>query len=201
MAAVGFSHIRSVVASVLAVSAASSALQIPGPGPLTVHVAHSISQPTGAPSSANLDGDRAPAADASPPQTTTFIPPPWPGARWRTVDAVELFRRAPAPTVQSLANYTYLGCWQDGSNNVLSATSESDFGLTPELCRNLCALKGYPMFGLERGYYCYCDSTLAAFAVSTAESECTSACSGNTNIACGGNNRINIYSATVPLPG
>lgn len=179
---------------VVASSTCVLALQIPAPAKASL-----LSQPTRAPLAGNTRADDGPAAA----QTTAFVPPPLSDVRLWPYEGheLELLRRAPSPTIQLLANYTYLGCWQDGSNKILSATSLYDFGLTPELCRNICALKSYKIFGLEGSYYCYCDSAIAGFAVSTVDADCSAPCSGNTNIACGGTSRINIYSATIDLPG
>lgn len=135
----------------------------------------------------------------SVPATTTRLPLGILPAASNHLGRLELARRAPAPTLSLVAGYKYLGCYQDGSNLILSATSYHDTGLTPDVCRNLCVLAGFPVFGLESGTYCYCDKALAPHAVSTDEALCTSTCWGNPLVQCGGSRKANVYTATAPL--
>jgi hypothetical protein len=150
-----------------------------------------VSQPTDAPSLLH---------DA-PPSTTTIAPillSPAEGALF------DLRRRQANPTVAALDGYTHLGCYQDGSDNILGVTSKYDNGMTPELCRNVCSLASVGIFGVENGYQCYCDSTIANFAVTAPAAECTEKCWGSSAALCGGGRRINVYSATngqFPAPG
>jgi hypothetical protein len=115
---------------------------------------------------------------------------------------MELVRRALPPTLANVDAYTHLGCYQDGSNHILSVTSIFDTGMTPELCRNRCAIEKCHIFGVEDSYYCFCDTSIAGFAVPAPASECTSTCRGQETIICGGSKRMNIYSATAgPIAG
>jgi hypothetical protein len=150
---------------------------------LAVALPDAPSQPTLSPSE-----DGSPPSASAPHITPFAVPEP------------ELRRRAAAATVAGLDGYSYLGCYQDGSDP-LSITSKFDGGMTPQLCRNLCSLEGCPIFGLGHSYLCHCGKTIPPFAVSAAEEECTEACAGDQRVLCGGGKRLNIYSATVGFEG
>ncbi|KAM0323974.1 hypothetical protein ACHAQA_008556 [Verticillium albo-atrum] len=111
---------------------------------------------------------------------------------------LELVKRA---DVVSVDGYTHLGCWQDGSNHILSVTAEFDNGMTPELCRNMCSLVECPMFGVENGYHCYCGTSIEPFAVSATGDACTATCWGDEEKICGGPQRMNVYSTNDPSAG
>lgn len=105
----------------------------------------------------------------------------------------------PPPVRVTVADYSYLGCFQDGSNHILTVKSQFDTGMTPELCRNLCLVAECGIFGLKDQYSCLCGREVEPFAVSAPESECLEKCRGNTAVACGASGRMNVYSATVSL--
>jgi hypothetical protein len=145
-----------------------------------------VSQPTQTPVRSHLQPHNA--------QTTPLASSP--------AEMHELLRRAMSPTTAVVDGYTQLGCFQDGSDNVLAVTRKFDNGMTPELCRNVCSLAKCHIFGLENGYHCYCDTTIANFAVSAQATECSVGCWGSSAAVCGAGNRINIYSATAgPFSG
>ncbi|CAI4210516.1 unnamed protein product [Parascedosporium putredinis] len=89
----------------------------------------------------------------------------------------------PPPVRVTVADYSYLGCFQDGSNHILTVKSQFDTGMTPELCRNLCLVAECGIFGLKDQYSCLCGREVEPFAVSAPESECLEKCRGNTAVA------------------
>jgi WSC domain len=148
-----------------------------------------------------------PAASVRIPSLATKLPAP------ATIDAepsitpgpphAELVKRV-NPTAGAVSGYSYLGCWSDGSNRILTGNYYFDAQMKPELCRNLCALSTWSIFGIESGDTCYCANKIASYALSAGESECSVTCPGNSAILCGASWRLNIYSATgnvAPVPG
>ncbi|SPO00758.1 uncharacterized protein DNG_03506 [Cephalotrichum gorgonifer] len=123
-----------------------------------------------------------------------------------TPAAQKLFPRQAAtstsvvPTIASVAGYKHLGCYEDGSNHILTVTSSFDTGMTPRLCRNMCAVAECEVFGVESAYNCWCGRSLEPFAASAGDQgECDVACRGAKADLCGGSARMNVYSATVDL--
>jgi len=55
------------------------------------------------------------------------------------------------------------------------------------------------MFGVEAAQWCLCGNTLANNLASAAPGDCSIPCGGNTQLLCGANWRINIYSSTVQV--
>jgi len=108
----------------------------------------------------------------------------------------------PKATIASVAGYQDLGCFADSDKRILDADSYRDsVNMTPELCRDYCALHDFGVFGIESGWECYCGDALAEFALDVPRQEeaCGYNCPGNEAKACGGDWRMNAYSATVDL--
>ncbi|KEZ39768.1 hypothetical protein SAPIO_CDS9730 [Scedosporium apiospermum] len=103
------------------------------------------------------------------------------------------------PERVTVADYSYLGCFQDGSNHILTVTSEFDTGMTPELCRNFCLVAECGIFGLKDQYSCLCGRQVEPFAATAPEAECSEGCRGAKGALCGASARMNVYSATVAL--
>ncbi|KAL2754797.1 hypothetical protein ACRALDRAFT_1064600 [Sodiomyces alcalophilus JCM 7366] len=136
----------------------------------------------------------APAQPASDSAAFLSLPAPTPAA---TVEPIRILdARAPQPSTASLADYSAIGCFQHGSNNILTITSVNDSGMTPQLCRNICSVESASIFGVEWGMRCYCGNEIEPFAVQAADEECTATCYGATSYVCGARSRINIYAHT-----
>lgn len=103
------------------------------------------------------------------------------------------------PTPASIPGYSYLGCYEDGSRHILTVTSAFDSAMTPQLCRNLCAVARCGVFGVKDAFNCVCGQKLEAFAVNADAGECTDPCKGREGDLCGGRSRANVYSATAGL--
>lgn len=159
-----------IVASLLANASVANAIQARAQPPASI--------PTEAPSPAQI---------AHAAATTAFEAPLH----------QQLVKRA---EVKAVDGYTHLGCWQDGSNHILSVTANFDNGMTPELCRNVCSIASCNMFGVENGYHCYCGNSIEAFAVSATDDSCTATCWGAKDVICGAGQRMNVYSATADFP-
>ncbi|KAG6890187.1 hypothetical protein C0995_010892 [Termitomyces sp. Mi166 len=121
-------------------------------------------------------------------------------------------------------NFSYAGCyvyanllylWTD--TQFLPSFSDNAFGRilvfsqggnpnnTIQSCVTACASQNYTVAGTEFGDECYCGNTLVEGAVLAADSTCNMGCAGNTTQACGGPNRVSVYSSTgnvtiLPVP-
>ncbi|KAF8309930.1 WSC-domain-containing protein, partial [Clavulina sp. PMI_390] len=102
--------------------------------------------------------------------------------------------RAPAP-VKSYGTWTYYGCTLDnlssGDGLILSTGASSS--MTPQLCMDTCNAYGYALAGLERGNTCYCGNTLASGTVKSINPVCTTTCTGNSALTCGGSSSLDVY--------
>lgn len=82
----------------------------------------------------------------------------------------------------SPAIWTSAGCYIDASTRMLRGSAIlSQPGLTTEMCINTCTQGGFTMAGTEDGNQCFCGSQIHkenGAGVSTASSECSSACNG-----------------------
>ncbi|KAF9465644.1 copper radical oxidase [Collybia nuda] len=103
-------------------------------------------------------------------------------------------------------NWSYDACWVD---NAFGRAFVVQDNVTPtqtvETCIASCAAKNYTVAGIEFGTECYCGDTLVAGAVKAVESSCNMGCGGNATEACGGPNRLSVYSSTgnvtaLPIP-
>lgn len=54
-------------------------------------------------------------------------------------------------------DWTAAGCSQDGSSRALTGYSFASSSMTPALCQNACADRGFSVAGLEYGSECYCE--------------------------------------------
>jgi glucan endo-1,3-alpha-glucosidase len=74
------------------------------------------------------------------------------------------------------------GCYIDASTRMLRGSATlSQAGLTTEACISTCTQGGFTMAGTENGDQCFCGSQIYqgnGAGVSTASSECSSACNG-----------------------
>jgi WSC domain len=98
--------------------------------------------------------------------------------------------------------WTYQGCYADAYNNLgrtLMYQQPDNAALTRESCISTCAGLGYPVAGMEYYTQCFCDTGLRNSAPKEPETDCNTACGGNSAEECGGPNRLSIYS-NGPLP-
>lgn len=118
-----------------------------------------------------------------------------------------------SPTVTGLpTGWAYKGCWIDQQYGRILTTSEPDDStLTVESCVATCVAAGYSIAGME--YYTQCcewlplllcdsaDETLDCGnaiinqgVLATSDSDCNTACGGNSAEMCGGGDRMSIWS-------
>ncbi|KAG6856106.1 hypothetical protein H0H87_007358 [Tephrocybe sp. NHM501043] len=130
--------------------------------------------------------------------------PPQTGGGGNGGDGTSVF---PITTVLP-GNFTYAGCWVDNAfGRIFPFEQPADPQNTVPACVATCASKNYTLAGTEFGTECYCGNNLIAGAVLGAESTCNQPCGGNATQACGGGNRLSVYTSTgtvkalpVPVP-
>jgi len=91
----------------------------------------------------------------------------------------------------------YIGCYIDNNNRDLpNLLINGGNTLTVESCRQACANSGYTYAGLQAGSQCWCGNTYGTQGgLSAADTDCNSACSGDSSEDCGAGWRNSIYSA------
>jgi hypothetical protein len=102
-----------------------------------------------------------------------------------------------------------LGCYVDtGADRILAHTVSHDILLTQEACAALVAAAlpnskdiDTVVVGVEFGKECYWDVQIPTSAVKKDESECSMPCAGNASETCGGDYRIEVFTAScTPTP-
>lgn len=101
--------------------------------------------------------------------------------------------------VQNLTGYSYLGCYSEGSaGRALTGLANPIPGntVTPQACAKACG--AYQYFGAEYAGECYCGNQIntgsALVAGNTPDvTGCSMTCNGDSNLLCGGPNRLNMY--------
>ncbi|KAH9172526.1 copper radical oxidase [Lactarius sanguifluus] len=101
-------------------------------------------------------------------------------------------------------SWAYNACWVDNAHGRIFQTQlEDDQALTVESCITACAAQGFTLAGMEF----ICGNNLVQGAVTSPNADCNMGCGGNTTEACGGPNRLSVYTSTgsvitfpVPVP-
>ncbi|KAL5480284.1 hypothetical protein ACEPAI_1554 [Sanghuangporus weigelae] len=121
---------------------------------------------------------------------------------------------APNPDVHPVltglpAPWNYSGCYVDNAHGRILGTQQPDnSALTVESCVDFCQSQNFTLAGMEFGVQCFCDNNVINGGVLAAEdTDCNMACGGGSTEACGGPNRMSIYSTSsnvtllpVPVP-
>ncbi|KAG8818809.1 hypothetical protein FRC19_010302 [Serendipita sp. 401] len=117
-------------------------------------------------------GDPAPVGDIPP--LTTGLPNPW----------------------------RYSGCWVDNAHGrILPFAPPASANNSPLTCIQRCVDAGYTVAGMEYSQECYCGNSLINAATKAgSDAQCNMGCSGDNAHACGGANRITLYSTTDDFP-
>ena len=118
---------------------------------------------------------------------------------------------APPTTVQTVNNYTWIGCYSEGtSGRALTGPNVAapSAGGSVEYCASQCI--GYEYFGVEYYNECYCGNSISNGATlvsnnisAMAAAGCTYLCGGNPSEYCGGASRLDMYwmnSTGAPSP-
>lgn len=93
------------------------------------------------------------------------------------------------------ANYTFLGCFTDyvnGNTRTLGEYSVTSQSMTPQSCMDVCGQGGFSYGGVEFADQCFCGNTIIVqqgSGVQVNNSECATACAGNSSEVCGGGDR------------
>ncbi|KAJ8597264.1 copper radical oxidase-like protein [Rhizopogon salebrosus TDB-379] len=116
----------------------------------------------------------------------------------------------PASTVLAVTsglqgNWTYEGCYVDNVNGRIMGNELDSTSTTVESCIANCASQNFTIAGIEYSTQCFCGDYLMAGATVGLESSCNMACGGNATEACGGPNRVSVYSSDgnitiIPVP-
>lgn len=86
------------------------------------------------------------------------------------------------------------GCFAEGSGHfALQNTSWSLSTMTPMQCINGCSELGYQYAGLEQGNRCFCGNSFNG-GQRLPESQCGTACAGNSSAVCGGGTSLDLYT-------
>jgi glucan endo-1,3-alpha-glucosidase len=121
-----------------------------------------------------------------PTTTTTTTPVPTP---------TTTTTGAPTPTFTTPGTWGLLGCTTDNTRGARLLTGFAQNGiqnLTPTTCQQTCADKGYSYAGVEYGTECYCSNSLPS-TVKYDPSLCTTPCTGDSSINCGGPWVVQVY--------
>jgi len=104
------------------------------------------------------------------------------------------------------APWNYSACYVDNAfGRVLEYTQDSSNNMTVEACVATCQSQNFTLAGLEYTSQCYCDNVLVNGAVIADQATCNMPCGGNATEACGGPNRLSVYTSTgnvtaLPVP-
>ncbi|KAF5353807.1 hypothetical protein D9758_010585 [Tetrapyrgos nigripes] len=102
--------------------------------------------------------------------------------------------------------WAYAGCFVDNANGrIIENGLAGDPKLTVESCIATCDSQNFSLAGMEFADECYCGDRLVNGATNASATDCNMACAGNSTEACGGPNRVSVYSTTknitsLPIP-
>ncbi|KAK0618381.1 glyoxal oxidase N-terminus-domain-containing protein [Bombardia bombarda] len=107
---------------------------------------------------------------------------------------------ASVPTLTGIPEgWSYQGCYIDGANGrILPYQAPDSQTLTQASCANLCFANGYSISGTEFAVQCFCGNAIQNGGVVTADSQCSTACAGNSAQKCGAGGRMSIVSDGPP---
>ncbi|KAI6783787.1 putative glyoxal oxidase precursor [Emericellopsis cladophorae] len=116
-----------------------------------------------------------------------------------TDDAPSQSPTAPVPT-DLPDGWDYYGCWADMVNGrILNTQTPDDPELTLASCVAECDRRGYSIAGTQYYTQCFCGNAIYnGGELADSESECNTACGGNSDEFCGGPNRMSIFSRGEP---
>ncbi|XP_070579639.1 polycystin-1-related protein-like [Ptychodera flava] len=102
-----------------------------------------------------------------------------------------------------LTPYDYHGCHREAGDSrefAYAATGYSSFTLTPGLCIELCGEQGFKYSGLQQGELCFCGNSYGSYGNGD-PSDCSSFCSGDDAITCGGTMFNDVYKSAEAIIG
>ncbi|KAK7696501.1 hypothetical protein QCA50_001159 [Cerrena zonata] len=110
------------------------------------------------------------------------------------------------PATDLPAPWEYAACYVDGAHGRVFPNELADnSNLTIESCIASCSAQNFTLAGAEFSVQCFCGNTLINGATLGQEADCNMGCGGNATEACGGPNRLSVYTATgnvtaLPVP-
>lgn len=96
--------------------------------------------------------------------------------------------------MSNVGNYTYDGCYTDGSPRTLGKYAFSMANMTVEACVAGCSAKGYAKAGAEYSTQCFCDVVIGSGGALVGDGQCNMVCGGDGRELCGGSSRLSVYS-------
>ncbi|KAG7050936.1 WSC domain-containing protein [Colletotrichum scovillei] len=118
-------------------------------------------------------------------------------------NAASIARRDVRASSTLQTGWSYSGCYTDNNHGIrqLSRDGYRDYSaMTEESCIAFCSSKGYPVAGVEYSSECYCDYQLASTSQKKPEADCNMPCSGDSLEACGGSDRLSVFTNGVAAP-
>ncbi len=107
--------------------------------------------------------------------------------------------------IAAVSSYTYMGCFVDSSDRILSDAATYDFkdSMTPSKCFEYCQSNDFDYAGVQFGFECFCGSQEPCPFIRADESNCNMTCSGDSSFMCGAGWRSNVYTTSdiVEPPG
>jgi hypothetical protein len=105
-----------------------------------------------------------------------------------------LRRRDLTPASGLSGGWTYTGCYVDAVGaRALNGSSNSDVNQSAEACTAFCGSNGYDVAGTEYSTECFCGRSVTSQPADD-PTTCNMACSGNATQACGGSDRLSVYT-------
>nr|ABD61575.1 copper radical oxidase [Phanerodontia chrysosporium] len=103
------------------------------------------------------------------------------------------------------SGWKYGACYVDNAHGRIFQTQIPDSNtLTVESCVHTCAGQGFSIAGMEYSVQCFCGNELINGAVTAPDTDCGMPCGGKASEACGGPNRLSVYSSgpitALPVP-
>ncbi|GFZ47912.1 hypothetical protein JCM24511_05659 [Saitozyma sp. JCM 24511] len=97
--------------------------------------------------------------------------------------------------------WKYAGCYIDNANGrILSVEQPDNSNLTIQSCIATCSAANYTLAAGEYGVQCFCGNAIVQGGkLASADTDCAMACGGNATEACGGPNRMSVYSSTANI--
>jgi hypothetical protein len=84
-----------------------------------------------------------------------------------------------------------LGCYRDQSvRDIDGLRTDDPVGMTVAKCATTCRGRGFPIFGVQAGYACFCGTDYGSYGTAT---NCTTPCPGDPTKICGGSWANSVY--------
>ncbi|XP_048578059.1 WSC domain-containing protein 2 isoform X2 [Nematostella vectensis] len=92
----------------------------------------------------------------------------------------------------------YLGCYIDTTDRDLPYNTGLYSDLTPVKCIEICRVQGYIFAAAQNANSCFCGNSYGKHGKAS-DTDCSKACTGNSNLKCGGQWRASVYRVVTKL--